>query len=118
MLQHGIRAIGHEPDALTQPSFLLDRPGARSVRATVLVFPDGGCTRLGIGAHSTIGQDGADGCARLTDAGITFVLIRYRVPNIGCNGNRQARRRDTPPVPMALQEAQRAMAPVRHNAGG
>lgn len=116
VLQYGIRAIGHYPHALTHPSLLIYRPRARPVRAAILVFPGGGYKKLGIGPDSTIGQDGVDVCAWLTDAGLTCVLLRYRVPNTGCNWNRVTRRHDTPSVPMALQDAQRAIALVRHNA--
>jgi acetyl esterase/lipase len=52
----------------------------------------------------------------LTDAGITCVLVKYRVPNTGCNWNSETKRHETPDIPMALQDAQRAISLVRHNA--
>lgn len=116
VLQDGIRELAGEKNAVTHPSFLLYAPHARSVRAAILVFPGGGFKALAIGEHSTIGFAGADVCDWLTDAGITCILVKYRVPNTGCNWNRETRRHEAPEIPMALQDAQRAISIVRHHA--
>nr|WP_298124801.1 alpha/beta hydrolase [uncultured Pseudoxanthomonas sp.] len=116
VLQEGIAALSDEKWALTHSSFLLYRPTRPSARSAVLVFPGGGYKALAIGPHSTIGPGGADVCKWLTDAGVTCVLVKYRVPNTGCNWNPETRRHDAPEIPMALQDAQRAMSIVRHNA--
>ena len=79
-------------------------------------FPRRRLQDLAIGPHSTIGPDGADVCKWLTDAGVTCILVKYRVPNTGCNWNRETHRHDAPDTPMALQDAQRAMSIVRYNA--
>ena len=117
VLQEGIDALAGEKWAVTHPSLLVYPPKVDSRRAAILVFPGGGYKALGIGPQSTIGPDGADVCKWLSDAGITCILVKYRVPNTGCNWNRVTRRHDAPGIPMALQDAQRAMSIVRHHAG-
>src|SRR3546814_19151169 len=42
--------------------------------------------------------------------------MKYRVPNTGCNWNRDTRKHEAPEVPMALTDAQRAISIVRHHA--
>ena len=116
VLQEGIKALAGETWAITHPSFLLYAPRVNSTRSAILVFPGGGYKALAIGPNSTIGPDGADVCRWLTDAGFTCVLVKYRVPNTGCHWNSKTRRHDAPDIPMALQDAQRAIAIVRHNA--
>src|SRR3546814_550054 len=116
VLQDGIRELADEKNALTHPSFLLYRPQVRSERVAILVFPGGGFKALAIGKHSTIGFEGAEVCKWLTDVGVTCILVKYRVPNTGCNWNRETRKHEAPEVPMALQDAQRAISIVRHHA--
>ena len=116
VLQDGIRELANEKWASTHPSFLLYFPKANSQRSAVLVFPGGGYKAVAIGPASTLGPNGADVCRWLTDAGMTCILVKYRVPNTGCNWNRETRRHEQPRIPMALQDAQRAMSIVRHNA--
>ncbi|UNK41251.1 alpha/beta hydrolase [Luteimonas sp. S4-F44] len=116
VLQAGIQALAHEAWALTHPSMLVYRPALPSSRAAVLVFPGGGYKGLGIGPKSALGLYGSDVCKWLTDAGITCVLVKYRVPNTGCNWNPETKRHESPAIPMALQDAQRAMSLVRYNA--
>lgn len=116
VLQDGIDALADEKWAVTHPSFLFYPPKVQSNRSAILVFPGGGYKALAIGPHSTIGPDGADVCKWLTDAGVTCILVKYRVPNTGCNWNRETHRHDAPDTPMALQDAQRAMSIVRYNA--
>ncbi len=116
VLQEGIRALAGKQHAITHPSLLVYPPRGRSARAAVLVFPGGGFKAVAIGAHSTLGRNGADVCKWLTDAGATCILVKYRVPNTACNWNPATRRHDAPDIPMALQDAQRAMAMVRYHA--
>jgi acetyl esterase/lipase len=115
-LLDGIRELASEPGASTHPSFLLYAPRHNTTRTAVLVFPGGGYKAVAIGPASTLGPGGADVCRWLTDAGITCIVVKYRVPNTGCNWNRITRRHEQPRIPMALQDAQRAMSLVRHNA--
>ena len=116
VLLEGIKKLANEKWPITHPSFLLYSPKNNSTRSAVLVFPGGGYKAVAIGPKSTIGLYGADVCKWLTDAGITCILVKYRVPNTGCNWNAVTRRHDTPDIPMALQDAQRAMSIVRYNA--
>jgi acetyl esterase/lipase len=116
VLQDGIRELAKERGAFTHPGFLLYAPKKPSSRSAVLVFPGGGYKALAIGPQSTIGPNGADVCKWLTDAGVTCILVKYRVPNTGCNWNQAAFRHVTPDIPMALQDAQRAISIVRYNA--
>ena len=116
VLQAGIEALAQEEWALTRPSMLVYRPAANATGTAVLVFPGGGYKALGIGPQSTLGLYGSDVCKWLTDAGITCVLVKYRVPDTGCNWNPVTQRHEQPAIPMGLQDAQRAMALVRHHA--
>lgn len=116
VIQDGIKALAHEKWALTTPSFLLYSPHVNSARSAILVFPGGGYKALAIGPKSTLGFLGADVCKWLTDSGITCILVKYRVPNTGCNWNDKTKRHETPEIPMALQDAQRAISIVRYNA--
>lgn len=116
ILQQGIDALSGKNYAVTHPSLLVYPPTAPSTRTAVLVFPGGGYKALAIGPNSTIGPDGADVCKWLTDAGITCLIVKYRVPDTGCNWDGKTKTHRMPDIPMALQDAQRAMSIVRHNA--
>lgn len=116
VLHEGISALTGKEWAVTHPTFLLYSPRVNSTRSAILVFPGGGYKALAIGPNSTLGPNGADVCTWLTDAGVTCILVKYRVPNTGCNWNSETRRHDSPAVPMALQDAQRAISIVRYKA--
>lgn len=116
VLQDGIRELAGQKWASPYPSLLFYAPVINSTHSAVLVFPGGGYKAVAIGPASTLGHNGADVCRWLTDAGVTCIVVKYRVPNTGCNWNAETRRHDTPRIPMALQDAQRAMSIVRHNA--
>lgn len=116
-LQDGMRELAGKANAVTRPSLLIYPPRVRSARVAVLVFPGGGFKALAIGRQSTIGFNGADVCGWLTDAGVTCILVKYRVPDTACHWNPGTRRHEAPHIPMALQDAQRAISLVRHNAG-
>jgi acetyl esterase/lipase len=116
VLRDGMRELAAYEGASTRSSLLLYAPKVNSTRSAVLVFPGGGYKAVAIGPASTLGHNGADVCRWLTDAGMTCIVVKYRVPNTGCNWNAETRRHDAPRIPMALQDAQRAMSIVRHNA--
>lgn len=116
ILQQGIDALAGQPWAITHPSILVYPPTIATTRTAMLVFPGGGYQVLAIGAQSTIGRDGADVCRWLTGLGITCLLVKYRVPDTGCNWDPVAKRHAAPAIPMALQDAQRAIAIVRFRA--
>lgn len=78
--------------------------------AAVLVFPGGGYRAL------AIDLEGSEVCDWLTPKGITCVVVKYRVPGSGHYWNEACKCHKIPKVPMALQDAQRAMAILRHRA--
>lgn len=123
VLRDGINIISNDEYAknnpqtvITHPTFLLYAPKAHSSRAAIIVFPGRGYKAVAIGKNSTIGFNGADVCEWLTGAGVTCIILKYRVPNSGCSWNAKTRRHETPDIPMALQDAQRAISIVRYNA--
>ena len=116
VLQQGIDALTGQPNAITHPNLLVHSPQGRNARTAILVFPGGGFQAVAIGPASTLGQGGADVCRWLTDAGITCVIVRYRVPDTACNWNPVTKRHEEPAIPMAWQDTQRAVSLVRHRA--
>lgn len=76
----------------------------------VMVVPGGGYNVL------AMDLEGSEICDWLTAQGITCALLKYRVPGSGPNWNRDCNCRDIPTVPMALQDAQRAMGLLRAQA--
>jgi len=109
-------AIDHPWLVVTHPTMIRYAPKRHSVRAAIVVFPGGGYKGVAIGQQSTIGFNGADVCKWLTGDGVTCFILKYRVPNTGCSWNAKKRQHDTPDIPMALQDAQRALSIVRYNA--
>ncbi|WP_424842451.1 alpha/beta hydrolase [Stenotrophomonas indicatrix] len=76
----------------------------------VMVIPGGGYNVL------AIDLEGSEICDWLTAQGVTCALLKYRVPASGPNWDRECNCRDIPAVPMALQDAQRAMGLLRAQA--
>lgn len=78
--------------------------------ATLVIFPGGG--------HKVLAMDleGTEVCDRFAKAGINCVLVKYRVPFSGCYYDDKQHKNVTPEVPMALQDAQRAISTVRFKA--
>jgi acetyl esterase/lipase len=75
-------------------------PGAAGAVPAVVVFPGGGYHIL------AIDLEGTEVCDWLNSAGVTCVLLKYRVPDSG----------PYPKSPAALQDAQRAVGLVREHA--
>ena len=82
------------------PTLTLYKPTVKSNGAAVVVFPGGGYKIL------AIDLEGTEVCDWLNSAGITCVLLKYRVPDSG----------PYPKSNAALQDAQRAMGLVRRHA--
>jgi acetyl esterase/lipase len=82
------------------PTLTLYAPKGKNTGAAVVVFPGGGYNIL------AIDLEGTEVCDWLNSAGITCVLLKYRVPNTG----------PYPKSPAALQDAQRALGLVREHA--
>ena len=75
-------------------------PAGKNTGAAVLVFPGGGYSIL------ALDLEGSEICEWLNSIGVTGVLVKYRVP-----AQQNSARKDAP-----LQDAQRAISIVRHDA--
>jgi acetyl esterase/lipase len=82
------------------PTLTLYKPQGKNTGAAVVVFPGGGYNIL------AIDLEGTEVCDWLNKAGVTCVLLKYRVPQTG----------PYPKSSAALQDAQRAMGLVREHA--
>ena len=95
---------------VTRPTMTIYPARGANTGAAVLVFPGGGYRIL------AIDLEGSEVCDWLTARGITCVLLKYRVPGSGPWWDPDCRCRRIPAVPMALQDAQRAMGLLRRRA--
>jgi acetyl esterase/lipase len=82
------------------PTLTVYPPKGKNTGAGIVVFPGGGYRIL------AIDLEGTEVCDWLNSAGITCVLVKYRVPNTG----------PYPKSDAALQDAQRAVGLVREHA--
>lgn len=85
---------------VSNPTLTVYSPKASNTGAAIVVFPGGGYRIL------AIDLEGTEVCDWLNSAGITCVLVKYRVPDTG----------PYPKSPAALQDAQRALGLVRQHA--
>jgi acetyl esterase/lipase len=85
---------------VSTPTLTVYSPQGKNTGAAVVVFPGGGYSIL------AIDLEGTEVCDWLNSAGITCVLLKYRVPNTG----------PYPKSVAALQDAQRALGLVRLHA--
>jgi len=85
---------------VSTPTLTLYSPKSKNTRAAVVVFPGGGYRIL------AIDLEGTEVCDWLNSAGITCVLVKYRVPDSGPH----------PKSEDALVDAQRAVGLVRQHA--
>jgi acetyl esterase/lipase len=81
-------------------------PKGKNTGAAVVVFPGGGYQVL------AIDLEGTEVCDWLTSKGITCVLLKYRVTDVGP----YPKSGPYPESPMALEDAQRAVGLVRFHA--
>ena len=95
---------------VTRPTMAIFRPPANTTRAAVLVFPGGGYMQL------AIDLEGTEVCDWLTAKGITCAVLKYRVPGSGHHWDKACKCHKLPEVPMALQDAQRAIVLLRARA--
>jgi acetyl esterase/lipase len=82
------------------PTLTLYKPAGHNTGAAVVVFPGGGYNIL------AIDLEGTEVCDWLNSAGVTCLLLKYRVPGTG----------PYPKSAAALQDAQRAMGLARAHA--
>ncbi|MGB7761434.1 MAG: alpha/beta hydrolase [Bryobacteraceae bacterium] len=86
---------------VSSPTLTVYAPRDKSTGAAVVVFPGGGYRIL------AIDLEGTEVCDWLNAAGLTCVLVKYRVPDSG----------PYPKSSAALQDAQRALGMARSHAG-
>src|ERR1700693_4891253 len=91
---------------VSRPTMTVYSPERKNTGAAVVVFPGGGYEDL------AIDLEGTEVCDWLTPKGITCVLLKYRVTDVGP----YPKSGPYPESPMALEDAQRAMGLVRLHA--
>src|SRR6266702_3616240 len=91
---------------VTRPTMTVYSPNGKNTGAAVVVFPGGGYKVL------AIDLEGTEVCDWLTPKGITCVLLKYRVTDVGP----YPKSGPYPESPMALEDAQRTMGLVRLHA--
>jgi acetyl esterase/lipase len=91
---------------VSQPTMTVYSPKGKNTGAAVVVFPGGGYQIL------AIDLEGSEVCDWLTPRGITCVLLKYRVTDVGP----YPKSGPYPESPMALEDAQRTMGLLRLHA--
>jgi acetyl esterase/lipase len=91
---------------VTRPTMTVYSPKGKNTGAAVVVFPGGGYQTL------AIDLEGTEVCDWLTPRGITCVLLKYRVTEVGP----YPKSGPYPESPMALEDAQRTVGLVRFHA--
>jgi len=91
---------------VTRPTMTVYSPQGNNTGAAVVVFPGGGYQGL------AIDFEGTEVCDWLTPKGITCVLLKYRVTDVGP----YPKSGPYPESPMALEDAQRTVGLVRFHA--
>jgi acetyl esterase/lipase len=91
---------------VTQPTLTVYSPEGKNTGAAVVVFPGGGYQVL------AIDLEGTEVCDWLTPKGITCVLLKYRVTDVGP----YPKSGPYPESAMALEDAQRTLGLVRFHA--
>lgn len=91
---------------VTRPTMTVYSPTGKNTGAAVVVFPGGGYQT------PAIDLEGTEVCDWLTSRGITCVLLKYRVTDVGP----YPKSGPYPESPMALQDAQRTVGLLRFHA--
>lgn len=91
---------------VTRPTMTVYSPEGKNTGATIVVFPGGGYQGL------AIDFEGTEVCDWLTPKGITCVLLKYRVTDVG----EYPKSGPYPESPMALEDAQRTVGLLRFHA--
>ncbi|HEY3520522.1 MAG TPA: alpha/beta hydrolase [Rhodanobacteraceae bacterium] len=95
---------------VSRPTMTVYAPKGRNTGAAVVVFPGGGFAGL------AIDLEGTDVCDWLTPKGITYVLLKYRVPSIPYDWHCDCRPHNFDLSVPSLQDAQRTIGLVRLHA--
>lgn len=102
--------IGGKPTVgisnVTVPTMTVYSPTGKNTGTAIVVFPGGGYQML------AIDLEGSEVCDWLITKGITCVLLKYRVTDLGD----YPKSGPYPESPMALEDAQRTVGLVRHRA--
>src|ERR1700723_22790 len=93
-------------ERVPRPTLTVYSPTGKNTGAAVVVFPGGGYEDL------AIDLEGTEVCDWLTPKGITCVLLKYRVTDVGA----YPKSGPYPESPMALEDAQRTVGLVRLHA--
>jgi acetyl esterase/lipase len=91
---------------VARPTMTIYRPRGRNTRAAMVVLPGGGYVAL------AMDLEGTEICDWITKQGVTCVLLKYRVPQAWHHDHVE----EAPKVQLPLQDAQRAIALLRHRA--
>src|SRR3989475_8438226 len=91
---------------VSRPTMTVYSPNGKNTGAAVVIFPGGGYQGL------AIDLEGTEVCDWLTPKGITCVLLKYRVTDVGP----YPKSGPYPESPMALEDAQRTVGLVRLHA--
>ena len=95
---------------VTRPTMTVYAPQGKNTGVAVVVFPGGGFEEL------AIDLEGTEVCDWLTSAGITCVLLKYRVPSLPYQWRCDCRPDGLAKSKLALQDAQRTLGLVRFHA--
>ena len=95
---------------VTTPTMTIFPPKGQNTGVSMLVFPGGGFRILAMDI------EGTEVCDWISSKGITCALLKYRVPKSNHYWDKDCKCHITPPVPWALQDAQRAIKIVRAKA--
>ncbi|RST32223.1 alpha/beta hydrolase [Sphingomonas ginkgonis] len=105
--------LGHRSEAawdVRDPTMTVYPPKGRNSGAAIVVFPGGGFQAV------VVTLEGTEICDWVTAHGMTCILSKYRVPGTNHYWNAACNCHVSPPVPRALQDAQRTIRLVRSRA--
>jgi acetyl esterase/lipase len=91
---------------VSRPTMTIYGPKGRNTRAAIVVLPGGGYRAV------AMDLEGTEICDWITRQGTTCVVLKYRVPQAWRHDGVEA----APKVQLPLQDAQRAIALLRHRA--
>lgn len=98
----------HWATYVSRPTMTIYPPRGQNKRAAILVLPGGGYAAV------AMDLEGTEICDWITQAGMTCILLKYRVPQAWRHG--ADRVEEAPRVQLPLQDAQRAMGLLRSRA--
>ena len=97
----------HWATYVTRPTMTVYRPTGRNTGAAMLVLPGGGFHAV------AMDLEGTEVCNWVVRQGMTCVVLKYRTPQVWPRVNGRQQR---PKVLLGLEDAQRAMTLLRHDA--